>query len=563
MKVYRWLNACMAATMLVACGGGGADAGSAPFGTVVTTPQPTPSGTPTPIPTPTTVPTASDLVVETSKATVANTGTDSVTVKTTVVDTMRNVVAGAAVAVSADSDAIVVTGSPVTAADGSASSTITIGSNRANRVINVTVTSGAIVRTATIQVFGATLTGTVVPGVVSPGQTGKVQYRLLDQAGNAMVNQDIQLVATGLTPASAAGRTGTSGDFEFSFTAPSTPGSYAVSATAGGATTSPTPVVQVQATGTVGPATGPITSSSVSANPSVVGANAGSATTNRTEIRALFLGANNLPVQNVRVRFDLAGDANSVGGTFTSGTSTLYSNASGVVTTAYIPASRSSPTDGVTVRACYGSSDTDPNFLNCATSANVKLTVTSEPLAVSIGTDATIDSVNNNLMYAKRFIVSVVDAAGNAKPDVGLSVSVDLPRFYKGGYVRSGGVWSKAGNLACLNEDTNKNGVLEAGEDIDNDNVLEPRKSDVSILLLQSSTRADGTAELQIQYPKNVGSWIDAMITVSASGVSGTEGRAQYLLNPVPVDADSLLRPEPPAFIVSPYGTVQDCTNKN
>ena len=184
---------------------------------------------------------------------------------------------------------------------------------------------------------------------------------------------------------------------------------------------------------------------------------------------------------------------------------------------------------------------------------------------MSIGTDGTILSVNNDLMYDKRFIVSVVDAAGNAKPDVNLSVSVDLPKYYKGFYTRPVGAqgWIKTETAVCANEDLNKNGVLEAGEDLDLDNVLEPRKSDVSIVLTHSKTRADGTAEVQIQYAKNVGSWIAALITVSASGVSGTEGRAQFSLDPVPVDAASITAPSSPAFQVSPYGIMGSCTDKN
>jgi hypothetical protein len=92
------------------------------------------------------------------------------------------------------------------------------------------------------------------------------------------------------------------------------------------------------------------------------------------------LTAGNVPVKNVRVRFDLAGDANSIGGSFSTGSNTLFSDANGVVSTAYLPGSRSSPTDGVTVRACYGKTDSDPALLNCTSNAIVKLTVVSEPL---------------------------------------------------------------------------------------------------------------------------------------------------------------------------------------
>ena len=49
-------------------------------------------------------------------------------------------------------------------------------------------------------------------------------------------------------------------------------------------------------------------------------------TSNRSELRALFVGAGNAPVQNVRVRFDLAGDANNIGGSLTSGTNVVYSD---------------------------------------------------------------------------------------------------------------------------------------------------------------------------------------------------------------------------------------------
>ena len=329
----------------------------------------------------------------------------------------------------------------------------------------------------------------------------------------------------------------------------------------------------MQSASTIPEVTATITSASVSANPSVVGTNLNGVTSNRSEIRALFLGANNLPIKNVRVRFDLDGDANSIGGVFTTGAATLYSDVNGVVTTSYVPATRSSPTNGVTVRACYGTSDTDPNLVNCATSTKVTLTVTSEPLGVSIGTNELI--IVNELTYVKKFVVSVVDAAGVAKPDVGLVVSVDLPQYRKGYYVLAGDHWEKAGALpsgdtaVCANEDTNRNGVLEmtapdVPEDINGNGRLEPGKSDVSVSLLQTKTRADGTAELQLQYAKSFATWVDAKITVAASGVSGTEGRATYLVAPVSADAASIKNKDvAPAYVVSPYGYATSCTDPN
>jgi hypothetical protein len=546
-----------AGLVLAACGGGDDVCYAGPGGTACSTS--------------TADSTTADMVLVLSKSTVANTGSDSVIVTTTVLDVSRNTIAGAKVAVSADSDAIVSTPTSETGADGMVQSTLTIGSNRANRVITVTVTSGTVTKTATVQVFGAKLTGTLVPAVIEPGKAGNVQYRLVDQAGNPMADQDIQVVASGLTPAEATGKTGVNGDFVFVYTAPAATGTYEVVATAGG--TADPQSVQVQSASTIPEVTATITSASVSANPSVVGTNLNGVTSNRSEIRALFLGANNLPIKNVRVRFDLDGDANSIGGVFTTGAATLYSDVNGVVTTSYVPATRSSPTNGVTVRACYGTSDTDPNLVNCATSTKVTLTVTSEPLGVSIGTNELI--IVNELTYVKKFVVSVVDAAGVAKPDVGLVVSVDLPQYRKGYYVLAGDHWEKAGALpsgdtaVCANEDTNRNGVLEmtapdVPEDINGNGRLEPGKSDVSVSLLQTKTRADGTAELQLQYAKSFATWVDAKITVAASGVSGTEGRATYLVAPVSADAASIKNKDvAPAYVVSPYGYATSCTDPN
>lgn len=508
---------------------------------------------------------ATELILELSKSTVANTGSDSVIITVTALD-RSNTVPGAAVAVSADSDAIVTTPTSETGTDGKLQSTLTIGQNRANRVITVTATSGSVKKTATVQVFGAKIVSTLEPAVVEPGKPGNVRYRLTDQAGNPMVDQDVSVVATGLTPAEATGKTGANGDFVFSYTAPSGTGTFDVVASAGG--TADSQSLQVQSASAIPDVTAPITSASVSANPSVVGTNLAGANTNRSEIVARFLGANNLPIKNVRVRFDLDGDANSIGGSFTTGTSTLYSDVNGIATTSYVPATRSSPTNGVTIRACYGTSDTDPNLVNCTTSTKVTLTVTSEPLGVSIGTNELI--IVNELTYVKKFVVTVVDAAGVAKPDVGLVVSVDLPNYRKGRYTLVGDFWTKVGALPsgdaaiCANEDTNRNGVLETGEDINGNIRLDPGKSDVSVSLLQTKTRADGTAELQLQYAKSFATWVDAKITVAASGISGTEGRATYLAAPIPADAASIKNKDvAPAYIVSPYGQATSCADPN
>ncbi len=554
MKLIKAIGTLLAAAMLASCGGGG-DAGSSPFGGGSGGGG---SGTST----------AADIVLALSATQVANTGSATVTVTATAIDASRNALADIPVTVAADSDAVITASSTTTDASGKVTATLSIGGNRSNRLITVTAVSGSIARSATVQVVGTTISSVLAPAVIAPAASGNVQYRVVDQAGNAMSNQTVTITAAGLNPAQATGVTGSNGDYVFSYTAPATAGSYQISATIAGASDSQT--LQVQNTSTVPNVTTPITSASVAANPSVVAVNTSGGTTNRAEIRALFLAANNAPIPNVRVTFDLAGDPQSIGGSFTAGGGgqVLYSDANGVVTTAYVPGTRSSPTNGVTVRACYGSSDTDPNLLNCSTFATQTLTVTSEPLSVTIGTNAEI--IKDTLTYTKQFVVTVVDSSGAAKADVNIVASVDLPNYRKGSYALAGTAWAKVSDTLCLNEDTNRNGVLEANEDStgngngNGNGTLEPRKADVSVSLVSTKTDSKGSVVLEVTYPQDHGSWVDAVITVTASGIAGTEGRATYNLTPVPVDAASIRNTNsPPAFVVSRYGTATSCTNPN
>ncbi|HEY4958838.1 MAG TPA: Ig-like domain-containing protein [Caldimonas sp.] len=557
-KLMKILITTLAVALTASCGGGGGNAGTSPFGSG--------SGTGTGTGTGTSGAETADLIVTVDSPQLANTGSGLATVSVTAIDASRNTIAGVPVVISADGNAVLALSGSTTGADGTLSAKLTIGSDRGNRLITVTATAGGITKTATVQVVGTTISSVLVPAVIAPSTAGQVQYHVVDQAGNPMSDQTVQIVAPNLTPTEFAGTTGANGDFVFDYTSAAATGAYTITANIGGKTDIQT--LQVQTTSTVPPVATTIASASVSANPSVVAVNLAGSQVNRSEIRALFLGSNNLPIPNVRVRFDLNGDVNSIGGAFTTGTTILYSDANGVVTTAYVPGARSSPTNGVTVRACYGTSDTDPNLVNCTTSKLVTLTITAEPLGVTIGTNELI--VVNELTYVKKFIISVSDAAGVAKPDVNLVVSLDLPIYRKGSYGKNTTQWFKQGLLStgdsaiCANEDTNRNGVLESGEDKNGDGQLWPRKPDVIVSLLQSKTGADGTAVLQVTYAKDHGSWVDALITVSASGVSGTEGRASYLLAPVPVDAASLTNLTiAPAYVNSPYGTSASCLNPN
>jgi hypothetical protein len=542
MNCSKWIGtfALVFTASLTACGGGGGSAGTTPF-------NPNPG--------------AADLDVSPNTVQLPNTPTSKVTVTVTAVDVDKRALkdVDVVVAVASGSDALVTQTSTKTDGQGRVTADVTVGANKSNRTIIIEAKSGAIRKTTTLQVVGAVITSTLSAPVVSPGTNATVRYRVVDQATNPMVNQSVQITAPGLDPVAVSGKTDLNGEYTYAFKASSTAGQYNISAEIAGAKSDV--IVSVQPSSSVPdvPADLNILEASVSANPSVVPVNL-TGTQNRTEIRARFIGPNNSPIKNVRVRFDLNGDPNSIGGGFSNQGSIVYSDANGLATTAYIPGARPSPTDGLTIRACFGKSDADLANGACPLSVLTTLTVINDPLGVTIGTDGLIEVNAARLTYIRKYVVQVVDSAGNPKRDVNLSASVNLPWYYKGEFFRvaSGGGaasgWGQRLRAVCANEDSDRNGSFTAAEDINQNARLDPRSSDVQVLLVDAKTGVDGLAILKIEYPQNYGSWVAAEITVAASGVLGTEGRASYLENPVPVPTDVVKAESDPPFRFSPYG---------
>jgi hypothetical protein len=498
-------------------------------------------------------PTAADLSLALSATSLPNNGTSQITATVTAVDSNRNALADIPVTVSVNNNAVATVSGTVTDGKGVVTADVGIGADRANRTVTVTAVSGGLSRTATFQVVGANLSGTPLPAVIAPGAAGKVDYQLKDVSGSAMSGQ--QIVVNGVDGVEVTGSTDSNGNYAYAYTAPAATGNLEIRATAGGVSTTQTVLVQSAGSGTIPPALVAVQSASLAASPSVVPVNAGN-TSNRSELRALFLGAGNAAVKNVRVRFDLNGDANSIGGSLTSGTNLVYSDGNGVATTAYVPGSRFSPTDGLTVRACW--SENDFPIGACPNAATATLTVISEALSVSIGTDALLQVDAQS--YVKTYTVQVVDSSGLAKGGVQISPSVDLLRYLKGEWVVSGDKWAKVQRAICDNEDLNRNGVLQvysngAVEDANSTGSLEPRKADVAINFVGSSTtNSDGQVKLKITYLQSVASWLEFKILVAASGVAGTEGRTSFQ-GVLPVLADAVADPaKEPAFRLGPYG---------
>lgn len=538
-------------------------------------------------------PQAARLTLTLNAFSVDNSGSREVVATASAIDANQNALSGIPIQLSVTDgpplssttpSSFVIASSTQTGTNGQVTGTINIGADHSNRTVTVTATSGSLTSTAAFQVTGTQFTqASPVPAVVAAGAAGKVLYTLSDVNGNPMRGVPISVSGNGV--ASQSGATDVNGDFAFSYTAPNTPGgSLQINATGGGVQSSVAVTIAGGVT-TVPNATAPV-SKTLNLSANVVSVNTATSS-NQVSVYGIFRDGNNAPINNVRVRFGVSGDNGT--GSLGAGSNTVLSDASGTAATTYKPGAVSSPTNGVTILACWKTSDftASETVANCPASnlLSTTLTIVSNPVSISIGTDNTIGIGASELTYVKKYAVLVVDSAGNPKADVQITPSVDLGGYSKGLWVWNPGTkkWERAETVVCANEDLNRNGVIDTGEDRNGNQQLDPRKSDVSISLVGSTrTDANGVAVLQLEYPQSLASWVKYKITVTAAGVLSppayyplgvpvtlpsqaapaniNDYLYSYLWLPVAADALTTEAP-PPAFEVSPYGTSSSCVD--
>lgn len=543
MNVKIWISAAAAALALTACGGGGGSAGTPLYNNAS-------SGGNTSTPS-----AASSLAIALSASSVLDTDLAGVTATVTATDANGKTVSGVTISYTV-SGGIYTQSSAVTDSSGENAIKVKLGSNLANRTITVTASDGTHTATAYLLVTGARISSTANPSVVAPSGSGSVIFRLLDGGSNNLASQAIEIRTS--AGDSVSGTTNASGQYTYNFQAPSTAQTLTVTATGAGVSASQDVLIQ-SSSASIPNATTP-TQATLDANPTVVSVNSAGSTANSATVRALFKGASNNPIANVRVKFDLAGDVNSVGGTFS--VSEVYTDALGYATTSYIPGSTPSPTNGVTIRACYATTG-DPASVTCS-SSNVltkTMTVIADAVSLSIGSDEKVYT-DTDLIYYRRFVVQVVDGSGHARSGVLISPQLDLVRYAKGAFAKGSSGWATTGFYSCNNEDLDRNGLLAGGgtagsEDANHNQVLEPRMADAAWSYetgyTDGKTDANGRLNLRVVYNRTSAGWIKYALNVSGL-VNGSEGRTSFgEWAPYPVDA--LSGTGAPAFVTSPYGT--------
>ena len=164
MRFLNYVAAAGLAAMLAACGGGAAVGGGSGGGG---------GGV---------VSTASSIEVLTSAASLPSGNDASVTITALVKNAANNGVADEKVVFSADSG-VLQNAEPVTAANGAATAKLSVGANKAQRNITVTVTSGSASNKVVVPVSGTTVS---ITGASSLLLGGKADYAVLVKDSNGV-----------------------------------------------------------------------------------------------------------------------------------------------------------------------------------------------------------------------------------------------------------------------------------------------------------------------------------------------------------------------------------------
>ena len=423
----------------------------------------------------------------------------------------------------AASSGIYVPGVPVTDASGKASGAVSIGGNKSNREISLTIEVGGQSKSEVVSVTGSELTVNV-PAVVAVGAEVPLSIKVTDAKNAGIANIDVAL--GGNLGFSGVVKTNASGTAETKLPVAPGIGKYTVKITASGVTTTRDVQVGTSSGGggsvTIPDAVGAISAATLSITPNTIAPNAAGSTDKRASLKAVFRDAQNRAIENVRVRFEIVAPGLGSGEAISTGSNTVYTDANGVANAEYIAATRVSPTNGVRIRACYGMNDAVIAGSACPSLREATMTIAATALSVTLGDNNELQKGRDNLTYIKRFIVAVVDSAGNAVPNATISKSVDLPFYLKGS------LWSDMlGKARCENEDKNRNGFIDTsdGDDLDGNGILTPRKADV-VISGDTQTDASGMAVIKVEYPQNVATWLEYEVKVTTS-VEGSEGTVQ------------------------------------
>jgi hypothetical protein len=560
------------------------------------------------------------IQVTTSAPTISSDGTQTAEIKAFVRDAQNRFVSGATVAFAASSGGIQVQ-QGTSQADGSAIALLSTAGDPSTRAITVTASAGTLSSTVTVNVVGTRIS-IQGPASLTLQQSGQFTVAVINSADAGIAGRQVTLTSVrgnAITPASVT--TDANGRANFTV-AISQPGNDTITATTSGATgtaaiavaadnisfVSPalnaeiplntgqlvtvrlsgapagTTVNFATTRGVVSPATA-TTNAAGEASTTIQSGNAGgvavtaTATVNSTALSvqrtfeyvastpasidvqpsSFTIGINeeatltavvrdaagNL-VKNRTVQFNLQ---DVTGGTLT--TPSAVTDSQGRAQSVYRAGSTVSAANGVTITTTIAGFP--------AVTDSVQLTVARKELFISLGTGNTIEEPNI-AQYRLQYAVQVTDAAGNGVRNVPVVMSILSVDYFKGLRVVQGTAWTTQINAVCQDEDLNRNGVLDGGEDFNSSGRIEA--GNIATVTRNVVTNDNGIATVDVLYPQEYAFYLEVELEARAA-TQGTEfARAARFVLPGAASDFNTVTTAPPGP-TSPFGVQNNCALAN
>jgi hypothetical protein len=607
-QMRKLLAVLVTASMILAGCGGGSDDDS------FRDPAP-PGGGPPPANS-----TVATITATTSTPTISSDGTQTAEIKAFARDGQNRFVTGADITFAANSGGIQVQRGQ-TQADGSAVATLSTAGDPSTRTIDVTASVGTLSSTVSVRVVGTRI-NVQGPQALSLTQVGNFTVSVIDSADVGLPNRQITLTsARGNAISTPTVTTDANGRAAFTVTV-SNPGNDTITAATAGATgtaaisvadnnitfSAPTVGAEVplntaaNITVTVAGGTNPqavtfsstrgaLSSQTVQTNAAgqatttVQSQNAGGATVTASAViggvtlsqqrtfefvattpatidvqpSVFTLGINEESTLTAVVR-DISGNLvknrtvqfslNDVtGGSITS--AAAITDSQGRAQTVYRAGSTVSAQNGVIISVSIVGA---PGVVD-----DVRLTVARKEVFISLGTGNSISELNP-AQYRLPYAVQVTDASGNGVRNVPVVISVLSRNYIKGGRAWNGNFHAVVIAAVCQDEDLNRNGVLDIGEDFNGSRRIEA--GNIVAATRNVVTDDAGSALISLDYPQDHADYVEVTLEARTS-VQGTEfaRSATFLLPALTADVNQE-RTSPPGP-VSPFGIANNCANPN
>ena len=228
----------------------------------------------------------------------------------------------------------------------------------------------------------------------------------------------------------------------------------------------------------------------------------------------------------------------------------------GRAATFYTASSTTSANNGVLVTASVQS--------NIAINDSVTLTVAQRELFISIGTGNSIFEPNT-AQYRVEFVVQVTDSQGNGVAGVDVQVGILSDVYYKGfwTYDQLASAWVQILRAGpCADEDVNRNGVLDFGEDFNLSGRIEAGNIAAAVPQTGSNgsfaTDNGGFGIVDVFYAQDHARWVGVTIEATTS-VQGTEfAKSSSFILPINGDDVDDENTVPPG-VNSPFGVSTNC----